>query len=723
MQLPFRRPCAGLVAVLACAALPSPAVASDGTYTHVLCANPDTGVGVVDANGKLPDGVTNPWNVQFAAVSATRSRCHGPIDGSGGMPATTGGGWTTNEANKGGALRYRVPEPIVFNGGVLYRHGTVSGRFGWTVSRNGRWDHIFGQPNDDHCTWGDGCSARGSSAAPFGSSNRVVVRSNEVNGFDVSVLCDIPSGWSCTADGSQTVRVYGARLALEDRSAPVPGAVTGSLASAPVLAGVEDIDFSASDSGSGLYRVRVLLDGVARLSRIVHSDGGRCADVNPANGDEYEFAFQVPCRTSASVTQSFDTSSLPDGPAQLRVLVEDAGGNTATVVNRSVVVDNVPPPTVVSDPGVDGLARRGSGLVVVAGSWDDHGVRADVSHQWQRCGFAGSACVDVPGATGSTFVLGADDVGRRMRVVETASNREGTSQAVSLLTDVVTLEDGTLPPDRDGIDNDGDGQVDEPGETIPGSGPPPGGGSGGHTDNPSGLSGTRLPSAGGGASSAAAAASPEGVNGEGASARARLTVEYAGAGGTSRTLAFTRSARAVGRLVDEHGRPIRNAIVDVSSVAAMRGARAAAGQPAVTGADGTFSYRLPARASSRTLRFSYRYLRAGDVVTEATLVLRVRAAVRLAVRLRGVAVSYSGRVLSRPLPRAGKLVVLQGRVRGGRWQTFATRRASRVGAFRGRYRLKVRRPGVRLQFRARAVAEAGWPYLDGTSRVVTRRVK
>src|SRR5688500_12157819 len=131
-----------LAAALACAALPSPALASEGTYTHVLCANPDTGQGVVGVNGKLPDGTTNPWNVQFAAVSATRSRCHGTIDGSGGVPVTTGGGWTTGEANKGGALRYRVPSPLVFTGGVLYRYGTVSGRFGWTLSRNGRWDHI-----------------------------------------------------------------------------------------------------------------------------------------------------------------------------------------------------------------------------------------------------------------------------------------------------------------------------------------------------------------------------------------------------------------------------------------------------------------------------------------------------------------------------------------------------------------------------------------------------
>jgi hypothetical protein len=723
MQVCSRRLVAGLVVVLSLA-LPSAAEASEGTYTHVFCANPDTGQGVVGVNARLPDGSTNPWNVQFAAVSEQRSRCHGPVDGSSGVPVTTGAGWSTGDANKGGAVRYRVPAPLVFNGGVLYRYGTMSGRFGWTVSRNGRWDHIFGLPNDDHCTWGDGCSARGTSTVPFGSSNRVNLRTNEVNGFDVAVLCDIPSGWTCHADGSQTVRIYGGKLVLEDRSGPTPGAATGALATRSTLSGPADVDFTASDAGSGLYRVRVLIDGVARLARVVHEDGGRCRDVNPANGDDYEFAYQVPCRLSASFSHTFDTTSLPEGQANLRVVVEDAGGNPATVINRDVTIDNVPPPSVVSDPSVEGLARRGSGLAAVAGAWEGHGASVSVSHVWQRCARDGSGCVDLHG--GAAHVLGDDDVGRRLRVVETASSSEGSTQAASALTEVVTLEDGTLPPDRDGVDNDGDGQVDEPGET----GPPAGGGgtgaggsgTGGHTDNPSSSSATRIHSSTSSSTSSSSTVTT-GVNGEGASRDARLSVEFAGRGGTARTLAFARTATAVGRLVDGNGRPIRNAIVDVSATPAVRGARAAAASPAVTGADGTFTYRVPARASSRTLRFEYRYVRDGEVVTAAALTLRVRAAVRLSVRLRGVAVRYSGRVLSRPLPRAGKLVVLQGRVRGGRWQTFATRRASRVGSFRGRYRLKVRRPGVRLQFRARAVAEAGWPYLDGTSRAVTRRVK
>jgi hypothetical protein len=111
------------------------------------------------------------------------------------------------------------------------------------------------------------------------------------------------------------------------------------------------------------------------------------------------------------------------------------------------------------------------------------------------------------------------------------------------------------------------------------------------------------------------------------------------------------------------------------------------------------------------------------VVAEAQVRLAVTAAVKLAVTLKGVVVRYTGRVLSGPLPAGGKLVIVQGRVRGGSWQTFATRRATRGGAFGGRYRLRARTPGRVLQFRARVVAESGYAYRPATSRAVSRTVR
>jgi hypothetical protein len=212
------------------------------------------------------------------------------------------------------------------------------------------------------------------------------------------------------------------------------------------------------------------------------------------------------------------------------------------------------------------------------------------------------------------------------------------------------------------------------------------------------------------------------VNGEGASPRARLTVSWS-RGRRVATIAFGKPATATGRLVDEHGRPIRRAIVDVAEVPSVRGAKAQVRPSVVTGADGAFRYTVRRGVSGRVLRFGYRYERSGQIVAADQIRLRVKAAVRLVVRLRGAKVRYSGRVLAGRMPKAGKLVVVQGRVRGGRWQTFAVRRARGKGTFSGRYRLKVRRRGQRLQFRARVPGEAGFPFLAGVSRSVTRVVR
>jgi hypothetical protein len=211
-------------------------------------------------------------------------------------------------------------------------------------------------------------------------------------------------------------------------------------------------------------------------------------------------------------------------------------------------------------------------------------------------------------------------------------------------------------------------------------------------------------------------------NGEGASPNAKLTVAFVKAGAKG-TVAYGRTLVAVGKLVDPSGRPIRAAIVDVTETPALKGAKAASGAPAVTGDDGSFRYTATSSAGTRSLTFSYRFQRQGAVVAQADLALTVKAGVKLAVKLKGIVASYTGRVLAGAMPKGGKLVIVQGRAKGGSWQTFASRRASKAGAFKGKYRLKVRRPGKKLQFRVRVISESGWNYAAVTSKAVTRTVK
>jgi hypothetical protein len=99
-----------------------------------------------------------------------------------------------------------------------------------------------------------------------------------------------------------------------------------------------DITLNAGDTGSGVYRVLLLVDDQLAAAQVVDGNGGACADVNPANADPYEFRSQTPCKSAAGGTFTFTPAQLPDGAHNLKVQVEDGAGNATTVVNRPVTI-------------------------------------------------------------------------------------------------------------------------------------------------------------------------------------------------------------------------------------------------------------------------------------------------------------------------------------------------------------------------------------------------
>lgn len=204
----------------------------------------------------------------------------------------------------------------------------------------------------------------------------------------------------------------------------------------------------------------------------------------------------------------------------------------------------------------------------------------------------------------------------------------------------------------------------------------------------------------------------------------RLTAHFAKSTSLAYTSSFGQGAAVTGRLTDTGGRGIADADILVSERIALPGARDTGARRVRTRRDGSFRYIVSRRASSRTIRVRYDGVYLGRKVAAArTLRLQVRASARLAVALHGTLVRYSGRVIAAPLPEEGKRVNIQGRVKGGVWQTFARRRTTRRGQFVGTYRLRVHRPGVRLEFRVRVPREKRYPFVTGVGRVVARTVR
>ena len=299
-----------------------------GTFTHVLCRNPQTG-GSAAADGPLPDGLSFGRNADHFPPPTVRCATAGGID------LNTGWTWSADFGDTGGWLHYRGTEDLRFAGATIYRHAQMGGHFSWAV-HTATWNGIFAAPRAEICSWGDGCSARGTSSAPFDASNRVDVEPGTVNGFNVVLVCDIPVGRTCFADGTQRVVVTGGLVRLRDTATPeLTAPVTGGLTFRTPLAGTEDLQFMAADAGSGLYRVRYTIDGREVATTRLASLGGRCADANATNGDPYEFTTPSPCAGSVSSSVQIDTGSWPK-TGRLRIYLEDAGRNTTVLVNRQL---------------------------------------------------------------------------------------------------------------------------------------------------------------------------------------------------------------------------------------------------------------------------------------------------------------------------------------------------------------------------------------------------
>jgi hypothetical protein len=93
-------------------------------------------------------------------------------------------------------------------------------------------------------------------------------------------------------------------------------------------------------------------------------------------------------------------------------------------------------PLNVTPPTISGTARVGRTLTATNGTWDN--VPTSFRYRWQRCNLQGASCVTITGATGITYGPVAADVDHTIRVIVTAVNADGATDAQSRQTPVVS---------------------------------------------------------------------------------------------------------------------------------------------------------------------------------------------------------------------------------------------------------------------------------------------
>jgi hypothetical protein len=204
----------------------------------------------------------------------------------------------------------------------------------------------------DECIFTLGCADMGEPGVPMSLANRIEVPLPNLGmHLYLSVSCEtsLPpgechGGFADPNGYASVIYLYAADLTLEQSAGPTASNVTGEVATAPTLAGTTDVAFSASDPGSGVYQAVFTVDGQVVQTTPLDEDEGHCKDVGETSDGLPAFLYVQPCLASVSADVGFDTTRVANGEHHLVVSVTDAAGNSATVLDRNVTVDNPPPP-------------------------------------------------------------------------------------------------------------------------------------------------------------------------------------------------------------------------------------------------------------------------------------------------------------------------------------------------------------------------------------------
>lgn len=196
------------------------------------------------------------------------------------------------------------------------------------------------------------------------------------------------------------------------------------------------------------------ISGTAQKGSTLTAGSGGWSGTTPIS---FAYAWQrcdsagASCSAISGATSTTYVLGSSDVGKRIRVQVTATnadGAASALSAASAVVVGDVPVNTV--EPVISGSAVEGQTLSGTSGSWTG-AQPITFAFQWVRCGTDGgnsdgSNCPFISGATKSTYLLVAGDVGKRMRVRVTATNSAGSKTVASNPTSTVLPTSQGGPP-------------------------------------------------------------------------------------------------------------------------------------------------------------------------------------------------------------------------------------------------------------------------------------
>ena len=270
-----------------------------------------------------------------------------------------------------------------------------------------------------------------------------------VGSFESRLLCALPEDRFCSVTGTSLAAIRGLTFTIDDPTRPT-ATLRGAFTAGGWLRGVQSVQFSAADAGSGVSSSETLVDGAVR------GETSHPCETATISGQRRGTRMQ-PCRTGADGTHSINTTRLSDGPHRISNCTTDFAGNRACSAEATLKSDNTAPsaPRGLAVEGGDGWRSVNSFDLV----WSDpdQGVAAPVTGSRHRitgpegfdsgtvAGSAGAAGARIPGLT----VRSAGEYGVSVWLVDAAGNENPAASAEATLRfDDIEPDAFVLHPER-----------------------------------------------------------------------------------------------------------------------------------------------------------------------------------------------------------------------------------------------------------------------------------
>ena len=438
MTVPMRRPSALLpvlaaVAWLGLLAVPANAAAPSATGVPTITGNARAGQTLTSTTGifagTAPMTYTRAWQrcdetgAVCSPIAGASAAAYTPVAADVGktirvaVTATNveGSATTTSAAT---AVIAPLSPPINDPAGLPVISGTP--RDGQVLSAtDGTWSGIT--PMTFTRLWRR-CDAGGGSCTALAGAATHTLTSNDVGS---TIRVEITAK---NADGQGVAT--SAQTAVVDAAAPVNTV-------APAMTGPARSGQTLTSASTGTWTGTVPMTYARQWTRC-DAGGSACVPIPGANGTTYVV-------TDADIASTI----------RVAVTATNVKASATASSAASAVVGPRMPPQSTADPSISGSPVDGQVLTAVDGTWSGTSP-ITTTRRWQRCDALGASCVDLAG-TATTLTLTSADVGSTIRTRVTATNPDGTTQAVSAVTPAIApaLPSATAAPAVSGSAREG----------------------------------------------------------------------------------------------------------------------------------------------------------------------------------------------------------------------------------------------------------------------------